>query len=159
MAETSKAPKVGMISLGCAKNLVDSEVMLGELRRQGYEVVQDLESAETVIVNTCAFIDEAKQESIDTILEVAGRKGQGVSRLLVAGCMVNRYAPDLAKEIPEIDGFVGLDQLREVGNLVQLGGGPPLPSPSHLVFDHTAPRLLTTRGFAYLKVAEGCDNP
>jgi ribosomal protein S12 methylthiotransferase len=159
MVKTSAAPKVGMISLGCAKNLVDSEVMLGELRRQGYEVVQDLESAETVIVNTCAFIDEAKQESIDTILEVAGRKGQGVSRLLVAGCMVNRYAPDLAKEIPEIDGFVGLDQLREVGNLIQLGGGPPLPSPSHLVFDHTAPRLLTTRGFAYLKVAEGCDNP
>jgi ribosomal protein S12 methylthiotransferase len=159
MAKTSAAPKVGMISLGCAKNLVDSEVMLGELRRQGYEVVQDLESAETVIVNTCAFIDEAKQESIDTILEVAGRKGQGVSRLLVAGCMVNRYAPDLAREIPEIDGFVGLDQLRDVGNLVQLGGGPPLPSPSHLVFDHTAPRLLTTRGFAYLKVAEGCDNP
>ena len=148
-----------MISLGCAKNLVDSEVMLGELRRQGYEVVQDLDAAETVIVNTCAFIDEAKQESIDTILEVAGRKGKGVSKLLVAGCMVNRYAPDLAKEIPEIDGFVGLDQLREVGNLVQLGGGPPLPSPSHLVFDHTAPRLLTTRGYAYLKVAEGCDNP
>jgi ribosomal protein S12 methylthiotransferase len=159
MAPVSKAPRVGMISLGCAKNLVDSEVMLGELRRQGYEVVQDLASAETVIVNTCAFIDEAKQESIDTILEVAGRKGQGVGRLLVAGCMVNRYAPVLAKEIPEIDGFVGLDQLREVGSLVQLGGGPPLPSPSHLVFDHTAPRLLTTRGYAYLKVAEGCDNP
>ncbi len=159
MAPASKAPRVGMISLGCAKNLVDSEVMLGELRRQGYEVVQDLDSAETVIVNTCAFIDEAKQESIDTILEVAGRKGQGVSRLLVAGCMVNRYAPDLAKEIPEIDAFVGLDQLREVGSLVQLGGGAPLPAPSHLVFDHTAPRLLTTRGYAYLKVAEGCDNP
>lgn len=159
MSQTSKAPRVGMISLGCAKNLVDSEVMLGELRRQGYEVVQDLDAAETVIVNTCAFIDEAKQESIDTILEVAGRKGQGVSKLLVAGCMVNRYAPDLAREIPEIDGFVGLDQLRDVGNLVQLGGGPPLPSPSHVVFDHTAPRLLTTRGYAYLKVAEGCDNP
>jgi ribosomal protein S12 methylthiotransferase len=160
MAEPSKAPpRVGMISLGCAKNLVDSEVMLGELRRQGYQVVQDLEAAETVIVNTCAFIDEAKQESIDTILEVAGRKGQGVSKLLVAGCMVNRYAPELAKEIPEIDGFVGLDQLREVGNLVNIGGGPPLPAPSHLVFDHTAPRLLTTRGYAYLKVAEGCDNP
>jgi ribosomal protein S12 methylthiotransferase len=88
-----------------------------------------------------------------------GRKGRGVERVLVAGCMVNRYGEELKREIPEIDGFVGLDQLREVGELVELGGGPPLPAPSHLVFDHTAPRLLTTRGYAYLKVAEGCDNP
>jgi ribosomal protein S12 methylthiotransferase len=148
-----------MISLGCPKNLVDSEVMLGELARRGYQVVTDLASAETVVINTCGFIEEAKQESIDTILEVVARKGHGVERVLVAGCMVNRYGEELAREIPEIDGFVGLDQLREVGDLVQLGGGPPLPAPSHLVFDHTAPRLLTTRGHAYLKVAEGCDNP
>ncbi len=159
MTESTKPRRVGMISLGCAKNLVDAEVMLGELRRQGSEVVQDMDLADTVIVNTCAFIDEAKQESIDTILEVAARKGHGVKKLLVAGCMVNRYGPELAKEIPEIDGFVSLDQLREVGSLVEIGGGPPLPAPSHLVFDHTAPRLLTTRGFGYLKVAEGCNNP
>src|SRR5579864_3209579 len=153
-------PRVGMISLGCPKNLVDSEIMLGELARRGYEVVGDLERAETVVVNTCAFIEEAKQESIDAILEVVGRKGSGgVERVLVAGCMVNRYGDELAREIPEIDGFVGLDQLRDVGRLVELGGGPPLPAPSHLVFDHTAPRLLTTRGHAYLKVAEGCNNP
>jgi ribosomal protein S12 methylthiotransferase len=149
-----------MISLGCPKNLVDGEVMLGELVRRGWEVVPDLAAAETVIVNTCGFIEEAQQESIDAILEVAGRKEEaGVRRLLVAGCMVNRFGQELAREIPEIDGFVGLDQLREVGELVQLGGGPPLPAPAHLVFDHTAPRLLTTRGYAYLKVAEGCDNP
>ncbi len=133
--------------------------MLGELARRGYEVVNDLESAETVVINTCAFIEEAQQESIDTILEVVGRKGKGVEKVLVAGCMVNRFGDQLAREIPEIDGFVGLDQLRDVGNVVQLGGGPPLPAPSHLVFDHTAPRMLTTRGFAYLKVAEGCNNP
>ncbi len=152
--------RVGMISLGCPKNLVDSEIMLGELSRRGYEVVRDLDSADTVIVNTCGFIEEAKQESIDAILEVAGRKADGgVKRLLVAGCMVNRFGDELAREIPEIDGFVGLDQLREVGDVVRLGGGPPLPAPSHMVFDHTAPRLLTTRGFAYLKVAEGCNNP
>lgn len=150
--------RVGMISLGCPKNLVDSEIMLGELRRQGHDIVTSVDDAETVIVNTCAFIDEAKQESIDTILEVAARKAEG-KRLLVAGCMVNRYGPELAKEIPEIDGFVSLDQLREIGQLVALGGGPPLPAPSHLVFDHTAPRLVTTRGHAYLKVAEGCNNP
>jgi ribosomal protein S12 methylthiotransferase len=152
-------PRVGMISLGCPKNLVDSEVMLGELARRGYEVVSDLATAGTVIVNTCAFIEEAQQESIDTILEVVGRKGQGVEKVLVAGCMVNRFGKELAREIPEIDGFVGLDQLRDVGPLVEIGGGPPLPAPAHLVFDHTAPRLLTTRGYAYLKVAEGCNNP
>ena len=84
-----------MISLGCAKNLVDSEVMLGELRRQGSAIVHNMDDADTIIVNTCAFIDEAKQESIDTILEVAARKGKGVTKLLVAGCMVNRYGPEL----------------------------------------------------------------
>jgi ribosomal protein S12 methylthiotransferase len=150
---------VGLISLGCAKNLVDGEILLGELARRGYATTSELDGADTVIVNTCAFIDEAKQESIDAILEVAGRKGKGVGKLLVAGCMVNRYGDELRREIPEIDGFVGLDQLREVADIVELGGGPPPPSPSHLVFDHTAPRLLTTRGYAYLKVAEGCDNP
>jgi ribosomal protein S12 methylthiotransferase len=163
MAESDPLPRasrVGMISLGCPKNLVDSEIMLGELARRGHQVTSDLAAAQTVVINTCAFIEEAKQESIDTILEVVGRKGKGgVERVLVAGCMVNRYGAELAREIPEIDGFVGLDQLRDVGPLVELGGGPPLPAPSHLVFDHTAPRLLTTRGHAYLKVAEGCNNP
>jgi ribosomal protein S12 methylthiotransferase len=159
MTEPVRRPRVGMISLGCPKNLVDSEVMLGELARRGYEVVNDLDRADTVVVNTCAFLEEAQQESVDTILEVVGRKGKGVGKVLVAGCMVNRFGRELAREIPEIDGFVGLDQLREVGDVVQLGGGPPLPAPAHMVFDHTAPRLLTTRGFAYLKVAEGCDNP
>lgn len=150
-----------MISLGCAKNLVDSEVMLGELRNRGHEITSDIEGAETVIINTCAFIDEAKRESIDAILEVAQRKGQGVAKLLVAGCMVNRYAAELRAEIPEIDGFITLDQLREVPDLVQLGGSPTTPAvgPSNGVFDHTVPRLVTTRGYAYLKVAEGCDNP
>jgi ribosomal protein S12 methylthiotransferase len=160
MSEPIRRPRVGMISLGCPKNLVDSEIMLGELARRGYEVVNDLDGAETVVVNTCAFIEEAQQESIDAILEVVGRKGKGgVEKVLVAGCMVNRFGDQLAKEIPEIDGFVGLDQLRDVGDVVQLGGGPPLPAPSHMVFDHTAPRLLTTQGHAYLKVAEGCNNP
>jgi ribosomal protein S12 methylthiotransferase len=161
---TTQAPArpVGLISLGCAKNLVDGEVLLGELEARGHSITPDLERAGTVIVNTCAFIDEAKRESIDAILEVAARKregGGGVEKLLVAGCMVNRYGEELRREIPEIDGFVSLDQLREVADVVELGGGPPPPGPSHLVFDHTAPRLLTTRGHAYLKVAEGCDNP
>ncbi len=162
--------RVGMISLGCPKNLVDSEVMLGELRARGHQIVTDAADADTVIVNTCGFIDEAKQESIDTILEIAGNKAPG-KKLLVAGCMVNRYGKELAAEIPEIDGFIGLDDLRTVADhlgpartpkLTQLGaqlGEGTAPAPSHAVFDHTAPRTLTTHGYAYLKVAEGCDNP
>ncbi|MEM9292758.1 MAG: 30S ribosomal protein S12 methylthiotransferase RimO [Acidobacteriota bacterium] len=155
-------PTVGLISLGCPKNRVDSEIMLGRLEERGYRVVQEVEDAETVIVNTCGFIEEAKQESIDTILDVAGRKGAEAGdtrQLLVAGCMVNRFGGELSESIPEIDGFIGLDDLAAVPELVQLGGGPPPPKPSHVVFDHTEPRRLTTRGYAYLKVAEGCDNP
>jgi|CXWL01.1.fsa_nt_gi ribosomal protein S12 methylthiotransferase len=162
MAETPASlptRRVGMISLGCPKNLVDSEIMLGELARRGFEVVADHREADTVIVNTCGFIEEAKQESIDAILGVVQGKAETGQRLFVAGCMVNRYGAELHQEIPEIDGFVGLDDLGRVGDVVQLGGGPPLPRPSHLVFDHTAPRTLTTLGYAYLKVAEGCDNP
>ncbi len=184
MSDQNTSRRVGMISLGCPKNRVDSEVMLGELAEHGYEVVNDLSRADTVIVNTCGFIDEAKQESIDTILEIAGAKERGdVQRLVVAGCMVNRYGQELSETIPEIDAFVGLDDLAKVAalvggpataegqpgssrpsqssdeTLVQLGGGPAPPAPAHLVFDHTAPRMVTTRGYAYLKVAEGCNNP
>lgn len=159
MSESTQKKRVGLISLGCPKNQVDSEIMLGELANQGHEIVTDIETADTVIVNTCGFVEEAKQESIDSILEVAGAKSRGDKKLYVAGCMANRYGPDLAAEIPEIDGFIGLDELRDVSALVRIGGGPQPPSQSHMVFDHTAPRLLTTRGYAYLKAAEGCDNP
>jgi ribosomal protein S12 methylthiotransferase len=148
-----------MVSLGCPKNLVDSEIMLGRLRQQGYVLVDDVAEAETVVVNTCGFVEEAREESIDAILEIANLKGKGVERLLVAGCMVNRYGEELASAVPEIDGFVGLDDLAAVDSVLQIGGGPPPPAPSFKVFDHTAPRLLTTRGYAYMKVAEGCNNP
>lgn len=162
-AKKERPGSVGMLSLGCAKNLVDTEIMLGRLAQVGHQIVSDPGEADTVIINTCGFIQEAKQESIDCILEMVARKGsangQGVKKVLVAGCMVNRYAEDLAREIPEIDGFIGLDDLEQVDQTVQLGGGPPPPKPSHLVFDHRAPRLLSTRGHAYLKVAEGCNNP
>ena len=153
---------IGMISLGCPKNRVDSEIMLGELGQLGHSIVEDLDQAQTVIINTCGFIDAAKEESIEAILEQTGRKtrGEGVGKVLVAGCMVNRFGEELQREIPEIDGFISLDQLRDVGRLVHLGGDvAAAPSQAHVVFDHTAPRLLTTRGFAYLKVAEGCNNP
>ena len=153
--------RVGLVSLGCAKNRVDSEILLGRLLQDGQELTTDLDSADTVIVNTCGFIDEAKQESIDTILEFASRKGEGLKKLLVAGCMVNRYAKELAEEIPEIDGFLALDDLREVTRLVQIGSRAPAPGPSmsRMLFDERDRRVLTTPGFAYLKVAEGCNNP
>lgn len=155
--------RVGLVSLGCAKNHVDSEVMLGALDGQGFELVADLDRADTVIVNTCGFIDEAREESIDAILDAAARKTDAagpVRQVLVAGCMANRYGRELATEIPEIDGFVDLDSLRQVGALVQLGGAPaPEPAASHLVFDHRDSRLLTTGAYAYVKVAEGCNNP
>ncbi len=159
---TGKPPRVGMISLGCPKNLVDAEIMLGELEGQGHDVVIDVHEAEVVIVNTCGFIGEAREESIEAILEVAEQKTEagGPKRLLVSGCMASRYAEELAAEIPEIDGFIGLDQLQDVSGLVRLGSSLPLaPHRAERVFDHTAPRLVTTRGFAYLKVAEGCNNP
>lgn len=157
---SSKSHRVGLISLGCPKNLVDSEIMLGRLKQRGYEVVDDVANAETVVINTCGFVEEAQQESIESILEIAALKGEGgVERLLVAGCMVNRFGDALATAVPEIDGFVGLDDLDEVGDIVKLGGGPPAQGPAFKVFDHTAPRVVTTPGYAYLKVAEGCNNP
>ncbi len=159
MTRSPSRPRVGMISLGCAKNRVDSEIMLGRLARQGHDIVHDLEQADTVIVNTCGFLEEAREESVEAILEVAAGKKDLGQKLLVAGCMAQRWGDELAKEIPEIDGFVGLDQLAQVDELVQLGGPPPPQAPSHLVFDHEHPRLLTTSGHAFLKVAEGCDNP
>ena len=152
-----------MIGLGCAKNLVDGEVMLGHLAEHGVEIVAAADAAEVVIVNTCGFIDDAKRESIDAILEVARRKGHGpLRRLVVAGCMAQRYARELAAEVPEIDAFVGLDELEDAPEAVLGGFARRLPDQRGALklYDHTAPRLLVGGGVsAYLKVAEGCDNP
>src|SRR5258708_36856297 len=116
---TATIRRVGMISLGCPKNLVDSEIMLGQLREESeVEITNDLEAADVVIVNTCGFIDAAKQESIDTILEVAERKGEGLQRLVVTGCMVQKDRGDLEQSIPEIDAFVGLGHLEKTGEAV-----------------------------------------
>src|SRR5213592_79986 len=104
--------KVGLISLGCPKNLVDSEVMLGLARQAGHELTQDAASADVLVVNTCAFIDSAKQESIDTILEMAQhKKGGACRRLIVTGCMAERYRDELKKEIPEIDAVLGTGEV------------------------------------------------
>ncbi|MFI5167547.1 MAG: 30S ribosomal protein S12 methylthiotransferase RimO [Thermoanaerobaculales bacterium] len=167
MGKRGRAPRpvrVGMIGLGCAKNLVDGEVMLGHLVEHGAEIVTELDRADVVIVNTCGFIEDAKQESIGAILELARGKSDGtLRRLVVAGCMAQRYAAELAAEVPEIDAFVGLDELERVPEAV-LGelGRAHLPDQRGALklYDHAAPRLLATGGvYAYLKVAEGCNNP
>jgi ribosomal protein S12 methylthiotransferase len=163
-APSRRTVKVGMIGLGCAKNLVDGEVMLGHLVERGVEVTPNLDDAEVVIVNTCGFIEDAKRESVGAILEIARRKGKGrLRRLVVAGCMAQGYAAELAAEVPEIDAFVGLDELERVPEAVlgRLGRGHlPDQHGAMKLYDHTAPRLLATGGvYAYLKVAEGCDNP
>ena len=154
--------RVGMISLGCAKNLVDGEVMLGHLQRARVELTADAASADVVVINTCGFIDDAKRESIDAILEVARAKHEGrVRRLVVAGCMAQAYASELLREIPEIDAFVGLDELERITEAVrgELAAHLPDQRGAVRIYDHHSPRLVSTGSYAYLKVAEGCDNP
>ena len=152
---------VGLVSLGCPKNLVDSEVMLGHLRGRGYRFAPDPKQADVIVVNTCAFIDRAKQESIDTILEMAGEKKTGrARRLVVTGCLAQRYDAELRREIPEIDATLGTNQVDDILRAVE-GAGTTTDaaegSPTW-VYDHTAPRVLSTPSYmAYLKISEGCD--
>ena len=156
-------PSVGVVSLGCPKNLVDTEVMLGHLKRAGHEIVPD-SRARVVMVNTCGFIDRAKEESVEAILEQVERKKRGeIDRVVVAGCMVQKYGRELAEEIPEVDGFIGLDELELAP--AAASGLPALPRFTEKplatrLYDEGAPRVLSRRrGYAYLKVGEGCDNP
>ena len=119
----SKKPKVGFVSLGCPKNLVDSEVMLGTLAGKGYSITAHKEDADVIVVNTCGFIDSAKKESIDTILEMAQLKTEGhCKKLVVAGCLAERYRSEIRKEIPEIDFIFGPDELGRVLDQSRRGG-------------------------------------
>lgn len=152
---------VGFVSLGCPKNLVDSEVMLGHLQRRGYELAPDARQADVIVVNTCAFIDRAKQESVDTILEMAREKEIGrARRLVVTGCLAQRHDAELRREIPEIDATLGTGQIDQIVRAVEgedtvTDADDGLPT---WVYDHTAPRLLSTPPYmAYVKISEGCD--
>ncbi len=157
--------KVGFVSLGCPKNLLDSEVMLGHLTRSGYQPVQSPEEAEVLVVNTCGFIEAAKQESIDTILEMAKHKTEGkCRRLVVTGCLAQRYAQDIAREIPEVDVVFGLDQLHTVvdacESVERRVESVRADGSAAYLYDHLAPRVLTTPAhYAYIKISEGCDYP
>jgi ribosomal protein S12 methylthiotransferase len=155
---------VSLVSLGCPKNLVDAEVMLGHLPADRYSIVTDESLAEVIIVNTCAFIREAKEESVDTILEVADRKTTGRCKLLVvSGCLSQRYQEELAAELPEVDLFVGTADAPRIVELLdqRLQGQGPRQSiglPDFL-YDHTTPRALSSPYYtAYVKIAEGCAN-
>ena len=159
-AEPANGKTVGLVSLGCPKNLVDSEVMLGRLRARGYTVAADAKDADVIVVNTCAFIDRAKKESVDAILEMAREKENGrARRLVVTGCLAQRYDAELRREIPEIDATLGTGQVEDIVRAVE--GESTVTDADELpawVYDHTAPRLLSTPPYmAYVKISEGCD--
>ncbi|MEW5867063.1 MAG: 30S ribosomal protein S12 methylthiotransferase RimO, partial [Bacillota bacterium] len=154
---------VALVSLGCAKNLVDSEVMVGLLTEAGYEVTTSVGEADVIIVNTCGFIMEAQEEAVDTILELAGHKDSGRCRaLIVTGCLAQRFAGELMAEIPEIDAVVGTGDFPEIvavvrrvlsGERIRLVGTPCY------IYDDTTPRAISTPPYtAYIKIAEGCSN-
>ena len=155
--------KAGFISLGCAKNLVDTEVMLGILQDNGIELTPDPAEAEIIIVNTCAFIQSAKEESITTVLNMAEYKETGCCRsLIIAGCLGERYHQELLDDMPEADAIIGtgawnriMEAVRETlaGNRIVLAGE------NEIVYDAKTPRILTTPVYtAYVKIAEGCDH-
>jgi ribosomal protein S12 methylthiotransferase len=184
---TAPAPKkVGMISLGCAKNLVDAEIMLGGAIKHGMEITSDAEEADVLIVNTCAFIDSAKEESIEAILDAHEQRGlrrKPGQKLIVSGCMAQRFSKELMGEMSEVDAFIGLDQVADAGSIIaQILARPASPVPTlgvaasltdtqweplNLVTrkpvyipDFDTPRFrLTPTHSAFTKIAEGCNHP
>ncbi|HEX3766187.1 MAG TPA: 30S ribosomal protein S12 methylthiotransferase RimO [Kofleriaceae bacterium] len=171
--------RIYFVSLGCPKNQVDTELMLGQVQAAGHALVDAPEAADVIVVNTCAFIDAAKEESVDTILEMAQHKQSGARQLVVTGCLAQRYAGELAKDIPEIDHLLGSADFPALARVLSggtpgarpgrpgrgTGRGKALPviqvaeTPSY-IYDHDAPRVrIGARHSAYVKIAEGCDRP
>ncbi|OAM89048.1 30S ribosomal protein S12 methylthiotransferase RimO [Termitidicoccus mucosus] len=166
--------KVSLISLGCAKNLVDSEIMVGHIQRAGMTVIPEAGNADVVIVNTCSFLDSSKEESINTILashqDRSLRKRRKDQKLIVAGCMAQRYAKELPHALPEVDAFIGLDQVTKVAPIIEEifarergrkdAPGSFVTPRSTYIPDYDTPRFrLTPRHYAYIKIAEGCNHP
>ena len=169
--------KIGMLSLGCARNLVDAEVILGSLRRAGFAISEQVGDADVAIVNTCCFIREAQEESIDIILKLCRLKQEGrIDKIVVCGCLVQRYKNELVNEFKEVDAFVGVGSINKVTLVVKelLDGVKPLAPTSRglrgrktlglfaqpqFLYTHSSPRVfLTPRHFAYIKISEGCDH-
>lgn len=146
--------KIGVISLGCAKNLVDTENLLGLLHASKQEITTDYEEADAIIINTCGFIESAKVEAINTILDVADLKEHHLKKLIVMGCLAQRYKPDLEKEMPEVDRFVAIDEYSNLGTILSEVLGEKIANNYG-----KAPRLLSDKPWmAYLRIADGCDN-
>lgn len=163
--------KVGLISLGCAKNLVDAEILLGDAARHGYELTHENDEADVVLVNTCGFIDPAKEESINAILEAHRRRLHGAKagqKLVVGGCLSQRYSTNLAEQLPEVDGFLGLDEISRAGQFFddlfeeEPGQTPKINVSRRAAYipDFDTPRVrLTAAHTTYVKIAEGCNHP
>ncbi|HEY2139124.1 MAG TPA: 30S ribosomal protein S12 methylthiotransferase RimO [Chthoniobacterales bacterium] len=185
ITETKLPPKVGMISLGCAKNLVDAEIMLGSVLRSGMQITADAAEADVLVVNTCAFIDSAKEESIEAILHAHEQRGLSKKpgqKLIVSGCMSQRFSKEMRQALPEVDAFIGLDQVKDLGAIVQqvvagrgdtgrthdgknaagiadVGYSFVTDRPTYIP-NYDTPRFrLTPAHSAYLKIAEGCNHP
>lgn len=161
MAKKKDSKSLYMMTLGCPKNRVDSEVMLGTLNQRGYHLVQEPDDAEVIVVNTCAFLKAAEKESVDNILELAEYKKSGkCDTLVVTGCLVQRHGEALSKELPEVDHFLGTSAYVQIGDLLAAEASPRqvIPDPEYI---HTAavPKVNSMPGYtAYLKISEGCDN-
>jgi ribosomal protein S12 methylthiotransferase len=156
--------KIGFVSLGCPKNLVDTEVMMGQLTSSGHELTPHPSDADVIVVNTCSFIDPAKQESVDTILEMAEYKKTGrAQKLIVAGCLVERYRSEIREKMPEVDAVIGTNELEQITALcegvVAKDEAPSNPLDAYLYHDLTPRVLATPKHYAYIKIAEGCDHP
>jgi ribosomal protein S12 methylthiotransferase len=153
--------KVGFVSLGCPKNLVDSEVMMGILAREGYELTSRADEAEVLVVNTCSFIEAAQKESVDAILEMAEHKKFGAAKkLIVAGCLVERFRAQILEQVPEVDAVVGTGEVERIMEAVE-GDLQVLPAqPPAFLYHDLTPRIVTTpKHAAYIKIAEGCGHP
>ncbi len=174
-AAAAPGQRIYFVSLGCPKNQVDTELMLGQVQAAGHALVDAPEAADVIVVNTCAFIDAAKEESVDTILELAQHKQSGARQLVVTGCLAQRYADELARDIPEIDHLLGSADFPSIAGVLGRAPAPAgrgrgrgkarLPviqvaeTPSY-IYDHDAPRVrIGARHSAYVKIAEGCDRP
>jgi ribosomal protein S12 methylthiotransferase len=153
--------KVGFVSLGCPKNLVDSEVMMGILAREGYELTPRADEAEVLVVNTCSFIEAAQKESVEAILEMAEHKKFGAAKkLIVAGCLVERFRAQILEQVPEVDAVIGTGEVERIMEVVE-GDLRVLPAqPPAFLYHDLTPRIITTpKHAAYIKIAEGCDHP
>ncbi len=155
--------RVAVVTLGCAKNRVDSEVMLGSFVKSGFEVVNEAEDADVILVNTCSFLESSVKESVDAILAVSELKGKGRCRqILVAGCLVERYREELTKTLPEVDKFVSIDDITKVGDIASGGFDSVIDRAArpYFLYDDTLPRYLSTKiHTAYVKISDGCNRP